>query len=98
MVSNLNSEYPVSLIIQSIYFHCVEGGSATALLLISTGAQFAMQLKLNRRDGLLSLSTCNEDTKRLNIIFWTIYSLEKPLAMRLGVTSVGDSFLLKRRD
>jgi hypothetical protein len=54
-----------------------------------------MQLKLNRRDGVLSLSTGNEEAKLLQNIFWTIYSLEKPLAMRLGITSVRDYFIFE---
>jgi hypothetical protein len=63
---------------------------ATMISLISLAAQYSLDLKMNRRAGIRALSKNPQEQCLFQRIFWCIYSIEKPLAIRIGRCSIID--------
>ena len=62
--------------------------TAAASSLISLAVQHCLTLKLNRLKTVKSTVKSEQESHLLQRLFWAVYSLEKPLAMRLGRSSV----------
>jgi hypothetical protein len=56
--------------------------------LVSLAAQHCLALKLNRTKNLQAAARDQQELELMQRLFWVVYSLEKPLAMRLGRSSV----------
>ncbi|KAL9110692.1 MAG: hypothetical protein Q9187_008025, partial [Circinaria calcarea] len=68
--------------------------SAEPLSFISVAVQHCLTLKLNRITGIRNLAKSEDEYQLLQLIFWVVYLLEKPLAMRLGrSSSIDDDFI-----
>ncbi|KAH8751252.1 hypothetical protein F5882DRAFT_470158 [Hyaloscypha sp. PMI_1271] len=77
----------------TIYFQSLQT-SALALSLVSTAVQHCLTLKLNRIKSVRTLASSDQEYQLLRHVFWVVYSLEKPLAMRLGrCSSIDDDFV-----
>lgn len=62
-----------------------------ALSCISSAVQHALRLRLNSLSGIGSLAQVAPERTLAQRIFWVVYSIEKPLAMRLDCCSVSHS-------
>ncbi|KAK2605529.1 hypothetical protein N8I77_008360 [Diaporthe amygdali] len=84
-----------ALVTMTIYLQA--GGLQTATLalsLISTAVQHCLTLKLNRISSVRALASSQQEYQLLLRLFWVVYSLEKPLTMRLGRFSSIDDDLI----
>lgn len=55
--------------------------------------QLAIALKLNKLQAIQEMAGTDEEIQSLQIIFWVIYSIEKPVMMRLSRYSVSEIVL-----
>ena len=89
--SRLVGVQPSILTIQSLVAMTIHARDlqnlSIAYSLVSSAVQHCLALKLHRIKSLRAAAKDQPESELLQRLFWVVYSLEKPLAMRLGRSS-----------